>query len=305
MTSIWQHFFDLGQSALPAVAGEHRLSLVLLSCGVALLGAYTSLLTLARANSYRQPLYRHSWLFVSAIIAGLTVWSMHFIGMLAFQIPLAMEHHVGITVVSVLPAVFANWYALGTQLKSQPNQVVSIQQALVAGVVLGVGIGAMHYLGMAAMQFNGVLLYHTGWFVMSLIVAVTLGIIAMLTYRLLAQYDQRSQLDRFASRILPATVIAAAISGMHYTAMTAARFYGIVDNHSGHEHSNWLAYFIGFASIIAALVAVIGTKVDQRMYQQAKSNREANKMIQHLATQDALTGLANRQQLLEYLGQLR
>lgn len=304
MTQYWHQFFDLGQSVLPLIAGEHHLGLVVLSFAIALLGAYTSLLTLVRANSYRNPLYRHGWLLVSAVIAGLTVWSMHFIGMLAFKIPLAIEHQLGLTIISVVPAVLANWYALGTQLKLTPDYVPSLAKSLFAGAVLGVGIGGMHYIGMAAMQFNGVLLYHVGWFLTSIVVALTLGVIAMLTYRNLARYEQRSSIDRFASRLLPATVIAVAISGMHYTAMTAARFYGIVEAHGSHVHSNWLAYVIGFAAVIAAVVAVVGTKVDKRLYLQAKSQREARQIIHHLATQDALTGLANRQQLLEHLAQL-
>lgn len=197
MTQFWQpfidYFFDYGQSTLPLVDGEQHLGLVLLSFVVALLGSYTSLLTLVRANSYRQPLYRHGWLLVSAIIAGLAVWSMHFIGMLAFIIPLAIEHHVGITIVSVVPAILANWFALGTQLKSNPYYVPSLAKSLVAGLVLGIGIGGMHYIGMAAMQFNGVLLYHVGWFVTSLVVAVTLGVIAMISYRGLARYQQKKK----------------------------------------------------------------------------------------------------------------
>lgn len=305
MTQLWHHFFDLGQSVLPLITGEHHLGLVLLSFGVAAIGAYTSLLTLARSNSYRRVLFRQSWLFVSAVIAGLTVWSMHFIGMLAFQIPLAIEHHVGLTVISVVPAIAANWFALGTQLKTSSAATPSIGRSLWAGAALGLGIGGMHYIGMAAIQFDGVLLYHVGWFVTSLFVALSLGVIAMLTYRSLAQYDQRSQIDRVASRLLPATVIALAISGMHYTAMTAARFYGVSGDAAAHNHSHWLAYFIGFAAIVATCVAVIGTKVDKRLYLHAKSQREADQIIHNLATQDSLTQLANRQQLLEHLGQLK
>ena len=304
MTQIWHYFFDLGQSTLPLVAGKHHLGLVLLSFAVAAIGAYTSLLTLARSNSYRRFLFRQSWLFVSAVIAGLTVWSMHFIGMLAFQIPLAIEHHVGLTILSVVPAIAANWFALGTQLKTSSVTVPSIGRSLLAGAVLGLGIGGMHYIGMAAMQFDGKLLYHVGWFVTSLFVALSLGVIAMLTYRNLAQYDQRSQIDRFASRLLPATVIALAISGMHYTAMTAARFYGVSGDTAAHNHTHWLAYFIGFAAIVTTCVAVIGTKVDKRLYLQAKSQREADQIIHTLATQDSLTQLANRQQLLEHLAKL-
>ncbi|WP_417658175.1 putative bifunctional diguanylate cyclase/phosphodiesterase [Pseudidiomarina sp.] len=304
MNELLKTFLDFGQANQGVVIGDHNLPLVLLSYFVALLGVYTSLLTLTRANSYRQPKFRRMWIFISACIAGITVWSMHFIGMIAFQIPVTIKHHVGITLVSVLPAIFANWYALGTQVKVDAPFQAGLIKTIFAGLILGLGIGAMHYIGMAAMQFNGVLLYDVRWFVKSIIVALLLGTIAMLTYRAMAEWARRTELERLFSRLLPAAIIALAISGMHYTAMFAARFYATPYNSGGHQHDDWLAYTIGFAAMLAAIAAVIGTLVDKRLYTQAKSQKAADKIIHNLATQDSLTGLANRQMLLDKLQQL-
>ncbi|WP_404407544.1 EAL domain-containing protein [Pseudidiomarina marina] len=294
-------FFDLGQANQPLVIGHHNWLLVLLSYAIALLGAYTSLLTLTRASSYKQPRFRHIWLIVSAVIAGLAVWSMHFIGMLAFEIPLEISHHVGLTFASVVPAVIANWFALKTQVSQHAPYTASIWTTLIAGLVLGFGIGAMHYVGMAAMRFDGILLYNVTWFSISIAVALALGVIAMLTYRVMNRWSRDTETKRLLSRVISAAIIALAISGMHYTAMFAARFYGVSEVNGQFQHAHWLAYFIGICAAIAILVAVFGTFVDKRLYAQAKSQKEARSIIHNLATRDSLTGLANRQMLIEHL----
>lgn len=294
-------FFDLGQATQPLVPGQHNWMLVLLSYAIALLGAYTSLLTLTRASSYKQSQFRHLWLAVSAIIAGLAVWSMHFIGMLAFEIPLQISHQVGLTLISVIPAILANWFALKTQVAQKAPYTAPVSTTVIAGLVLGIGIGAMHYIGMAAMQFNGILLYNVNWFLISIGVALALGVIAMLTYRAMNQWSRDTEVKRILSRVISAALIAVAISGMHYTAMFAARFYAVTDINGQHQHDHWLAYFIGICAVLAILVAVFGTFVDKRLYAQAKSQKEARSLIHNLATRDSLTGLANRQMLIEHL----
>ena len=304
MHEALSHFFDLGQFKYSAIPGSHHLGLVMLSYLAALVGSYTSLLTLSRAKSYRHAFYRNLWLWISAAIAGMAVWSMHFIGMLAFQIPLAIHHDTGLTILSVIPAILANAYALHSQLPAlndNARQTAATGRTISAGLVLGLGIGAMHYIGMAAMRFNGSLVYDITWFLTSLVVALSLGIVAMLTYRGLLRFERDGQLQRLVSRLFPAAIIAAAISGMHYTAMLAARFYSKELAMHGHQHDNWLAYVVWFSLIAATIAATLGSKVDQRFYAHAKSQREARKMIRTMATQDSLTGLANRALLLEHL----
>ncbi|MDX1525279.1 MAG: EAL domain-containing protein [Pseudidiomarina maritima] len=304
MHEALSHFFDLGQFKYSAIPGSHHLGLVMLSYLAALVGSYTSLLTLSRAKSYRHAFYRNLWLWISAAIAGVAVWSMHFIGMLAFQIPLAIHHDTGLTILSVIPAILANAYALHSQLPAlndNARQTAATGRTISAGLVLGLGIGAMHYIGMAAMRFNGALVYDITWFLTSLVVALSLGIVAMLTYRGLLRFERDGQLQRLVSRLFPAAIIAAAISGMHYTAMLAARFYSKELAMHGHQHDNWLAYVVWFSLITATIAATLGSKVDQRFYAHAKSQREARKMIRTMATQDSLTGLANRALLLEHL----
>lgn len=274
MTSLLHTFFDLGQFSQSPVATEHQLGLVILSYAIALLAAYTSLLLLERAQVYQRRLSRQIWLATAAIVAGFGVWSMHFVGMLAWQIPLPMSHSIGLTLVSILPAIIGNAVALRTQLQSSRSNIASAPATLGAGVALGVGIGLMHYTGMAAMELPGALRYDLVGFAISLIVAVVLGMIAMFGYRRLQQADISAQRRRM-SQIAVAAVIAAAISGMHYTAMLAARVYPTQSFSTVQvmEHGEWLAYAVSISSILLALMAIVATRIDKQLQKNAQQLR--------------------------------
>lgn len=178
MQDILYSFFDLGQYPRQALNGSHNLGLVVLSYCVALIASYTAIITVERVKIYLTHTGRFVWLAISAIIAGIGVWSMHFIGMLAFELNFPMTHGLALTAFSILPAVLGSYIALRGQTTTP-----SVQSTLLGGTVLGVGIGFMHYTGMAAMIMPANLRYDPMWFVVSLVVAVSLGMIALLTFR--------------------------------------------------------------------------------------------------------------------------
>lgn len=259
-------FFDLGQFPQRPVTGSHNLGLVALSYCVALLASYTAILTLERVQIYQTKMARYSWLIVSAVISGVGVWSMHFIGMLAFELHLPMSHGVLLTFISVIPAIVGSFIALKIQVS-----LSSVRTTLIAGSVLGAGIGLMHYTGMAAMEMPAHLRYDPLWFIISVVVAVSLGIIALLAYRHYKKPESPRWFKRRRAQIVVAAIIALAISGMHYTAMIAANFYPTRELSSIFTgHSNWLAYVVGIGSCLTALMAIIATQIDRRLQQQQK-----------------------------------
>lgn len=259
-------FFDLGQFPQLPVNGSHNPGLVVLSYCVALLASYTAILTLERVQIYQSKVARYSWLVVSAVISGIGVWSMHFIGMLAFELQLPMSHGVLLTLISVIPAIVGSFIAMKIQVS-----LSSISATLVAGTVLGAGIGLMHYTGMAAMEMPAHLRYDPLWFVLSVVVAVSLGIIALLAYRHYKKSERTNWFKRRSAQIVVAAIIALAISGMHYTAMIAASFYPTREPDAVFTgHGNWLAYVVGVGSCLTALMAIIASQIDRRLQQQQK-----------------------------------
>ena len=241
MPDLSPFFFDANQPSL-LVFGQHDPWMVLLSVLIAIFtsGMALQLAGVARLSSSR--LYRQVAIFTGAAALGGGVWAMHFIGMLAFQLCAAVRYDPAVTVLSVLPSLFASWVALNLLARNQ----VSAVQFIGGGVLVGAGIGAMHYSGMAAMQMAPLLRYDPWIFGLSILVAVVLAIIA-----LWVRFGLRRHLGGVPAIVVSGTVMGLAIAGMHYTGMAAARFVGTEEfaMPQGVRGSFYLALAVAMATI--------------------------------------------------------
>src|SRR5438045_3079597 len=195
-----------------AVIGTYDSSLVALSFAVACFASYTAL-DLATRVRVSRGWERAAWLATAAIAMGGGIWSMHFIAMLAFLMPMPVSYDIGLTVLSFIVAVVVTgggFYVIGTR------QATPVQLAL-SGLVMGIGIVAMHYTGMAAMRMAAEIQYDRIFLAISVFIAIGASIAALwLAFRTAVAWQ----------RILAAVVMGFAISGMHYTGMSAAVFTG-------------------------------------------------------------------------------
>lgn len=233
---------------------QHDPMLVFLSVGVAMAASVLALYMVQAGQRVPGRMQKHIALLCGCITLGLGIWAMHFIGMLALELPVAVHYHMGITLLSMLPGMLASWLALRLLLTEQ----VSTVRVISAGLLVGLGIAAMHYSGMAAMHMQAVLRYDPLRFTASLVVAVLLGIGAMLVWQRMAQRKQSSVWQHL---LLPAIILGAATSGMHYVSMTAARFVG-AHNQPGLSDSNdthSLALLIAGISAVAFLLLASGS----------------------------------------------
>ena len=190
-------------------------SLVLISILVAVLASYTALSMAARVASAagRQ---RTIWTAGGALAMSLGIWAMHFIGMLALRLPIPVGYDVGLTIGSWLLALAASWIAL--RLVSQAH--LPLGRLIAGAVVMGGGINAMHYAGMAAMRMSPEISYEPLRFAAS--VAIAIG--ASGTALWMSLYLRQHPRHRAPLRAAAAVVMGGAIVGMHYTGMAAARF---------------------------------------------------------------------------------
>ena len=177
----------------------------LMSC----VGCFLGLRCTTRAQAY-QGAARARWLTAGALaIATTGIWVMHFIAMLGFAIPgQTIRYNVVLTIVSMLIAVLV--VGIGTF-------IVGFSQGgtwplLVGGLVLGIGVASMHYLGMAAIRVPVALRYDPGLVVASLLIAVVAGIAALWA---------ALRLDTLWSTLVASLIMGVAVSGMHYTGMAA------------------------------------------------------------------------------------
>ncbi|MGQ9724853.1 MAG: MHYT domain-containing protein, partial [Tepidimonas sp.] len=231
LTVWWQRWFvtDAATAVLPVTYDPWLVALsVLVACagGVAAL----QLSTIARHQSRFGSLIAHLAHALGALGLGSGVWGMHFIAMLAADIGQPVRYDPWITAASAVPALVASWMGLRlytaalTQAPHTPR--VAWRRWIGAGVWLGIGFGAMHYSGMAAMRMNAALRYEPVGVALSLLVAVTLATLGLGARQWLRLHTRL--------RGLPATVVSGCIlglatAGMHYTAMQASVFIGDAD----------------------------------------------------------------------------
>jgi len=237
--------------------GQYNPLLVVASLLIAIFAAFAALLVTdltARLDDHRQ---RRNWLVAGGITMGLGIWAMHFVGMQAFQLPCSVAYSPWLTAASIIPGMLACSLALA--LISRKH--LDTASLLLGGTLIALGIGLMHYTGMAAMRLDGLVRYDRTLFFLSLAVAVCLAIPALW---LKARIDRWLPSGPWAN-LAAASTLGLAISGMHYTAMAAAYF--VRDGDAGIPVSqltpSLLATALALATIaiiIAMIVAAIGKR---------------------------------------------
>ncbi|MAJ70489.1 MAG: PAS domain S-box protein [Alteromonadaceae bacterium TMED7] len=256
------NLFSIPDTSLLLV-GEYNLSLVLLSVAIAVFASFMGFQVATQAANAKTRRGRRGRLAVGAFAQGSGIWSMHFIGMLAFELCTPVSYTWFTTLLSMLPGIAAAWVALNLLTQHSINN----KQIVIGGVLVGAGIGAMHYIGMAAMDMAPLLRYDLSTFLLSVVVAVVLAMISLWVRHGL-QRLLHNRLTTFTTNILAGAVMGCAISAMHYTGMAAARFVsppGLELSDQPSEMSFYLAASVTFiASIMIALVLGISLLVKYR-----------------------------------------
>jgi NO-binding membrane sensor protein with MHYT domain len=195
------HFNDFSYGALNPVLGY------LISC----VGCFLGLRCTTRARAY-QGAARARWLILAALaIATTGIWVMHFVAMLGFTIPgQTIRYNVPITILSMVIAVVV--VGIGTFIVGFAKQ--GTWPLLLGGVVIGLGVASMHYLGMSAIRVQDTVSYNLGLVAASVVIAVIAGTAALWA---------ALRLDSLWSTIIASMIMGVAVSGMHYTGMAALR----------------------------------------------------------------------------------
>ena len=220
MLNLDRHFFPVFDHLDMAAAypGTYNPWLVATSLAIAILAAFIALSISGRVAAATTPGARYAWVSGGAISMGGGIWSMHFVGMLAFSLPCGIAYDLIGTVLSMIPGVLASGVALAAI--SKPDGA-GLGRRSVSAVLMGAGIAAMHYSGMAAMWPEALLRYSPGLVVVSIVVAVALAFVSL---SIRFQFH-RPQSSRMPATIIAASVMGCAVAGMHYTAMQAAIFF--------------------------------------------------------------------------------
>src|SRR5712664_2010659 len=252
-----------------SLIGSYNYALVALSVFIAMFAAYAALDLAARVTA-ATGWTRVIWLLGGAAAMGMGIWSMHYIGMLAFVLPILVAYHWPTVLLSLFAAILASVIALHVVSR----QKMSVRRAVAGSALMGAGIASMHYIGMAAMRLPAVTQFNAFLVVLSVVLAVVISLGA-----LSIAFQFRNEKTGIGwEKLAGASVMGAAIPVMHYTGMAAASFTpSTMPVDLSHAVSISILGTTGIAAVTFIILglALLTSSVDRRFAEQKLQRSEA------------------------------
>jgi diguanylate cyclase (GGDEF)-like protein/PAS domain S-box-containing protein len=249
---------------LTCLGYEHEYRLVLLAAIVCVAGSWIAMRLFSRTRASTGST-RVGWLFLTGVATGASIWTTHFIAMLAFEPSLPTSYEPALTLASLFIAIAAT--TLGFAVAASRAVAWS---GIPGGALVGFGIGAMHYTGMAAFRVAGSIEWDTALVVASVIIGAVFGALAL---------DRIVRTDAARSKYLAAGLLTLAICGLHFTAMGAV---AIVPDPSIVIPARTMSSEALSLSVAGVALLVMGTGLTSYLIDQRASN-ESRGRIRHLA----------------------
>jgi diguanylate cyclase (GGDEF)-like protein/PAS domain S-box-containing protein len=267
------------QRVYDSLTGQHDLRLVSLAALICIATCLISMNLFVRANDAARdrPL---PWLFVAATIFGAGVWATNFIAELAFEPGFPINYDAGLTAISFLAAIGTVWLGMSIVHRyADPEE---------GGAMIGAGIAAMHYIGMAALRAPAQLHWDASYVLVSIAIAMTFAAAAM---RVLLRRPA------LGGRLMAVVLLVLAIVGLHFTAMAAVTFVPdpliAVPGHA--IAPNVLAIAIATVIVLIAALGLLGVTVDNYLAERLRRSADHLARAQRIAhtgsiEQDLRTG---------------
>ena len=195
------------------MTGTYNYWLVALSFGIAMITSYVAISLVERVTASYGNVQR-AWLTGGAVALGSGIWCMHYMGMLAFHLPILVCYHLPTVGLSLLAAILASLVALFVASRRQMGWVA----VLCGSVLMGGGIATMHYVGMAAMRLRAAPVYHMKIVAVSIVIAISISYVGLT----LLFYTRKNR--GVLRKVMVALIVGLSIPVMHYTGMAAVDF---------------------------------------------------------------------------------
>jgi NO-binding membrane sensor protein with MHYT domain/CheY-like chemotaxis protein/two-component sensor histidine kinase len=288
------------------MAQHYHYWLVLVSILVAILASYTAL-TLALRIRVASRQTAPAWLVGGGVAMGIGIWSMHFVGMLALMLPIDIAYDLSVTLLSMLIAIVVSTFALHIASRRHVGRAALVG----AGVAMGVGICAMHYVGMAAIEIAPPIRHDPLWVAVSFAIAIAASFAALG----IAFSSPPPAGWRRYHRAFGAIGMGLAIAGMHYAAMVAAEFPTGAVSGATLVNKGWLAgavttitLFVLFATLLLSLIearaAARAARMQASLAEVAETSRAKDEFLAMLGHElrNPLASIASAVHLLKQVG---
>jgi diguanylate cyclase (GGDEF)-like protein len=292
---------------MSTLAVHYTPGLVIVSVLISIIASYAALSLSDRVRVASTGGLRRFWLTSGSVAMGVGIWSMHYLGMLALKLPVPVFYFWPTVLLSLLLAIAASTVALSVVSR----ETLAVRRLLTGGLMMGAGIGAMHYTGMAAMRSSAMERYNP-WI-------VTLSVVAAAGFSWLALWiafaSRKTKQNETRMRMAGSVVMGLGIAAMHYIAMIGVHF--IICSMPFSARGTVKVDVLG-ESVIAIvtgliLLAALGTatldklrfrdlqkvhaelmEAQQALLESQEELRQVNAMLNELSVRDGLTGLYNR-----------
>jgi signal transduction histidine kinase len=247
------------------IIDQHDFRLVILAGFLCLFASYTALSLFARVLSIGDRM-RYFWLAVTAFVAGTGVWATHFVAMLAYRPGLPLGYDLTLTTISVTIAVVVSGLAF--------SAAMSRKTALLGGGIFGIAVAEMHYIGMAALETPAVQRWDGSYVVASIVIGMAFGALAL---------GMAHRLSEIPRRMAAAGLLALAICGHHFTAMSAVTLEPdpAVPMPTAVVAPEWIAIAVASVTMLILGLSFAGTIIDQVLAN--RNAREAERLRRHVA----------------------
>ncbi len=247
-----------------ALASSYNYPYVALSVLIGVSASYAAL-DLAGRVTAASGWARSVWLTGGAVAMGAGIWSMHFVGMLAFNLPFSISYNWPTALAALLTSILSSAFALYVVSR----KTMGHRRAFAGSVTMGGGIAGLHYIGMDAMRLAAVCRYNLRIVALSIVLAVIFSLAA-----LVFAFDLREETKGTPSRkAMSALLLGAAVSAMHYTGMASASFFPTAaapDLSHAIDISSLGTAGIGIVTLMVLGVAVLTCAAERRLAAQAK-----------------------------------
>ena len=243
---------DYNGITVAALTTTYDLKLVVLSIVIAMLASFSAFGIVERSMSTSQQSQKILWNLFGALMMSIGIWAMHFIAMLSLTFPIPVSYDLATTMVSILPVTIASSIVMWLMTL----KTLSYYRLLIAGLLLGPSIGLMHYIGMAAMRLQAVMVHDMTLVYLSVLIAVILAMVALKIQYAAINQNRYQFITR--KHLVSAVVMGLASSSMHYSAMTAVHFIPqTTDQIIDGVHPNTLALTVTVVILVLLLLTML------------------------------------------------